>query len=205
MLAGLPYRAAFDGLPEERLRCKQLIYKYNNLEPSQRGEMRNILHQLLGGHGERFSIGQPFHCDYGWNIFLGEGFGANYNLTILDVGRVTFGDNVMIGPNVSIFTAGHPIHPETRNTHYEYGIPITVGSNVWIGGGSIILPGVTIGDNTVIGAGSVVTKDIPANVVAVGNPCRPIKTITDADKDIYFRDVRFDEEGWEDACTLMRR
>lgn len=137
-----------------------------------------MLKKILGKTGENINIEAPFHCDYGWNIEVGENFFANYNLTILDVGKVQIGENVQIAANVSIYTAGHPIHPQTRNTGYEYGIAISVGDNVWIGGNVVILPGVTIGNNVVIGAGSVVTKDIPDNMIAVGNPCRIIREIT---------------------------
>lgn len=154
--------------------------------------MQELLKTLFGKTGERLWIEQPFHCDYGWNIELGEHFYANYNLTILDVGKVTIGKNVMCAPNVAIYTAGHPVHPQSRSSGYEYGIPVTIGDNVWIGGNAVILPGVTIGSNAVIGAGSVVTRDIPDNVIAAGNPCRVIREITEADRDYYFRDRKFD-------------
>lgn len=197
MLAGLPYKAWMDGLTEEREACQALIYELNNVRPEdRRRRIPEILKKLLGKTGETVWIEPPFHCDYGWNIEVGENFGANYNLTILDVGKVTIGDNVLIAPNVSIYTAGHPVHPASRNSGYEYGIPITIGSNVWIGGSAVILPGVTIGDNTVIGAGSVVTRDIPANVIAAGNPCRVLRKITQEDRRFYFRDRVFDVEDY---------
>ncbi len=123
---------------------------------------------------------------------------ANYNLTILDVGKVTIGENAQIAPNVSIYTAGHPIHPESRNSGYEYGIPVTIGNNVWIGGNAVILPGVTIGNNVVIGAGSIVAKDIPDNMIATGNPCRIIREITEEDRIYYFKKRKFDTESWTD-------
>ena len=128
---------------------------------------------------------------------VGENFFANYNLTILDVGKVKIGANAQIAPNVSIYTAGHPVHPESRNTGYEYGIPITIGDNVWIGGSVTILPGVTIGNNVVIGAGSVVTRDLPDNVIAAGNPCRVLRTITEEDRDFYYRDRKFDVDDYK--------
>lgn len=121
---------------------------------------------------------------------------ANYNCIILDVGKVRIGDNVMFGPNVSLFTAGHPIHPDSRNSGYEYGIGITIGNNVWIGGNTVVNPGVNIGDNAVIGAGSVVTRDIPANVVAVGNPCRVVRPIGEEDKHFYYKDRKFDVQDY---------
>ncbi|MFW6678625.1 sugar O-acetyltransferase [Lacrimispora sp. AGF001] len=192
MLAGLPYKAWLDGLEEERFACKQKIYDFNNLSPSLNESAPSLLKNILGKTGENIWIEAPFHCDYGWNIEVGENFFANYNLTILDVAKVTIGKNVQIAPNVSIYTAGHPIHPDTRNTGYEYGIPITIGDNVWIGGNVVILPGVKIGDNVVIGAGSVVTKDIPDHVIAMGNPCKIVREITEEDRSYYYKKNKFD-------------
>ena len=195
MLKELPYKAWLDGLAEERETCKQKIYELNTLPPKERDRIPAMLKELLGKTGETLFIEPPFHCDYGWNIEVGENFFANYNLTILDVGKVTIGKNAQIAPNVSIYTAGHPIHPDSRNSGYEYGIPITIGDNVWIGGSTVILPGVTIGNNVVIGAGSVVSKDIPDNKIAVGNPCRVIREITE-DRKYYFKDREFDVEDY---------
>lgn len=197
MLAGLPYKAWLDGLLEERQACKEKIYEFNNLRPDQRERATEIITELFGKTGKDVYIEPPFHCDYGYNIEVGDNFWVNYNLTILDVGKVTAGDNVLIAPNVSIYTAGHPVHPDSRNSGYEYGIPITIGSNVWIGGSSVILPGVTIGDNVVIGAGSVVTKDLPDNVIAAGNPCKVIRQITEEDRDYYFKDRKFDVDDYK--------
>ncbi len=191
MLAGLPYLAFGEELFNERQFAKDLLFSYNNLHPSDVVERDALLGKLLGKVGKPFFIEPPFRCDYGYNIFLGDNFYANYNCTILDCAAVTVGDNVMFAPNVSLFTAGHPIHAEPRNSGYEYAFPITIGDNVWIGGNAVINPGITIGANTVIGAGSVVTKDIPANVVAAGNPCRVIREIYDADKAYYFKQRRF--------------
>lgn len=137
-------------------------------------------------------IETPFRCDYGSNITVGNNFYANFNCTILDVGKVVIGENVMFAPNVSLYTAGHPVHPDSRNSGYEYGIAITIGNNVWIGGNVIVNPGVTIGNNVVIGAGSVVTKDIPDNVIAVGSPCRIVREITEEDRKFYYKDREFD-------------
>lgn len=192
MLAGLPYKAWLDGLGEERFACKQKIYDFNNLAPNLDESATSLLKSILGKTGENICIEAPFHCDYGWNIEVGENFFANYNLTILDVAKVTIGKNVQMAPNVSIYTAGHPIHPDTRNTGYEYGIPITIGDNVWIGGNVVILPGVKIGDNVVIGAGSVVTKDIPDHVIAMGNPCKIVREITEEDRSYYYKKNKFD-------------
>jgi maltose O-acetyltransferase len=192
MMAGLPYLSSGDGLPEERLACHKKIYEFNLLNPEFHGKIPELLKQILGTTGKNLFIEAPFHCDYGWNISVGENFYANYNLTILDVGKVTIGDNVLIAPNVSLYTAGHPVHPDARSSGYEYGIPITIGNNVWIGGNVVVLPGVTIGNNVVIGAGSVVTKDIPDNMIAAGTPCQPVRLITDGDKAFYYKDRPFD-------------
>ena len=196
MLRGLPYKAWLDGLEEEREACKAAVYELNQLRPEERDRIPEILKKLFGRTGENVWIEPPFHCDYGWNIEVGENFFANYGLTVLDVGKVTIGDNVQIAPNVLISTAGHPIHPVSRNSGYEYGLPITIGNNVWLGGGVILLPGVTIGDNAVIGAGSVVTKDVPADVIAVGNPCRVLRRITEEDRRYYYKDKPFDVEDY---------
>lgn len=196
MVANLPYKAWLDGLSELRLENKKKIYAFNHLPPDQWADTPKLLKSILGKCGERVHIEAPFHCDYGKNIEVGENFFANYHFVVLDVGKVTIGDNVMIAPNVSIYTAGHPVHPQARNSGYEYGIDVTIGSNVWIGGSVTILPGVHIGDNTVIGAGSVVTKDIPDNMIAAGNPCRVIRTITDEDMHFYYKDRRFDVEDY---------
>ena len=177
MLAGLPYKAWLDGLTEERLENKKRIYQYNNLEPDAFEKQDMLIRQILGKKGESVHIEAPFRCDYGYNIEVGENFYANYNLIILDVGKVRIGKNAQIAPNVSIYTAGHPIHPESRNSGYEYGIAVTIGDNVWIGGGVTILPGVSIGDSTVIAAASVVTKSFPDHVVIAGNPAKIIKNI----------------------------
>lgn len=198
MLAGLPYKAGMDGLLEERERCREKIYELNTLAPKDREKIPDLLKNLFGKTGEKLWLEPPFQCDYGWNIEVGENFFANYNLTILDVGKVTIGANAQIAPNVAIYTAGHPIHPESRSSGYEYGIPVTIGDNVWIGGNVVILPGVTIGNNAVIAAGSVVTKDIPDNVIAAGNPCRIIREITEADQKFYYKDQEFDRESWDE-------
>lgn len=192
MLAGLPYKAWLDGLEEERFVCKKKLFEFNQLLPKEKDMIPRMLKNILGKTGNNIWIEVPFHCDYGWNIEVGENFFANYNLTILDVGKVTIGNNVQIAPNVSIYTAGHPAHPDSRNTGYEYGIPITIGDNVWIGGNVVILPGVNIGNNVVIGAGSVVTKDIPDNMIAVGNPCKVVREITEEDRKFYYKDREFD-------------
>ena len=197
MIANLPYKAWMDGLLEDREEAKKKIYEYNSLPPDRWGERTKLIKAILGKTGDQIHIEAPFRCDYGYNIEVGENFYANYNLIILDVGKVRIGDNAQIAPNVGIYTAGHPIHPDSRNSGYEYGIDITIGNNVWIGANSVILPGVTIGDNAVIGAGSVVSKDIPSDVIAVGNPCRVIRKITEEDRDFYYKDRRFDVDDYK--------
>ena len=194
MLANLPYKAWLDELPEERAANKKRVFAYNHMEPGTNQD--SLIREILGSCGKMVHIEAPFHCDYGYNIHVGENFFANYNFTVLDVGRVTIGDNVQIAPNVSIYTAGHPLHPDSRNSGYEYGIDVTIGDNVWIGGNVVVNPGVHIGNNVVIGAGSVVTKDLPDNVITVGNPCRVIREITEADRDFYYKDRRFDVDDY---------
>ena len=188
MLDGELYLAFGKELLNERQYAKEVLFDFNNLRPSELEKRNEIIRGLFGKVGEKFFIEPPCRCDYGYNIFWGENSYANYNLTILDCGVVKIGDNVLIGPNVNIFGAGHPVHTDLRLKELEYGLPITIGDNVWIGGGSIINANVAIGENTVIGSGSVVTKDIPANVIAAGNPCKVIREINDEDKKRYFKD-----------------
>lgn len=178
MLAGEIYDANNDiNLINERIRAKDLCFEYNNLKPSQIEERKKVMKRILGRIKGDFLIEQPFICDYGYNIEIGENFYSNHNLTILDANKVIFGDNVFIGPNCGFYTAGHPLDYKTRNMGLEYAKSIKIGNNVWFGGNVAVMPGVKIGDNCVIGAGSVVTKNIPENSVAVGNPCKVIKKI----------------------------
>lgn len=178
MLCGEIYDANYDVmLLHERDKSKEKCYNYNNLHPFHKEEKKVLLKKLLGKTGDSFIIEPNFFCDYGYNIEIGENFYSNHNLVILDGAKVKFGDNVFIGPNCSFYTAGHPVDVITRNKGLEYAKPISVGDNVWIGGNVVVLPGVTIGNNCVIGAGSVVVKDIPDNVMACGNPCKPLKNI----------------------------
>ena len=178
MLSGLVYSAIDDQLLKELNEVKEIIHEYNALKPSQTLRRFQILKDLLGHVADdEIIVNQPFYCDYGKQIRVGKRFFANFNLTVLDEARVTIGDDCFIGPNVSIYTACHSTDPVERNTRREWAEPVTIGDNVWIGGSVTILPGVTIGSNVTIGAGSVVTRDIPDNVVAVGNPCKVIKKI----------------------------
>ena len=190
MLAGKLYNANYDEeLIKERMNVKDKCFEYNNIKPSNIEDRTKLMKEILGKYKDNFFIEQPFMCDYGYNIEIGENFYSNHNLIILDANKVKFGNNVFIAPNCGFYTAGHPLDYEIRdkllqkfeksykrrNKGLEYAKPITVGNNVWIGGNVIVLPGVTIGDNVIIGAGSVVTKDIPDNKIAYGNPCRIIR------------------------------
>ena len=178
MLNGLWHSPSKDKtLFEERTHCKKLCYEHNLLSPEKAEERQKLLKNILGSTKENFLIEQPFTCDYGYNIGIGDNFYANHNLLILDCAKVTFGDNVFIGPNCSFYTPIHPLDAKTRNQGLEIAKPIKIGNNVWFGGNVTVLPNVTIGANCVIGAGSVVTKDIPANSLAVGNPAKVLREI----------------------------
>ena len=197
----LPYIS--DGaVMEEQKICRKILQEFNTMDRSDFAGLKRIAKRLLGKSEDAF-INPPFYCDYGKHIEVGKNFFANYNCTILDVARVVIGDNCQMAPNVAIYTAGHPIHPISRNSTYEYGKEVTIGDNVWIGGNTVICPGVHIGNNVVIGAGSVVTKDIPDWVIAAGNPCSVIRKITDNDKRKLFRNEEFDDEAWNDIINRM--
>lgn len=183
MESGLLYDAAAPELLVKLQTTRNKLFELNyRLRPSQTREREQLLREILGTAPRHFNIVSPFLCDYGHNIHVGENFFANYNCVMLDEAPITIGDNVLIAPNVGLYTAGHPIDVERRNQWLEYAWPITIGNNVWICGGVTITPGVTIGDNSIIAAGSVVTGDIPANVIAGGNPCHVIRPVTEADR-----------------------
>ncbi|MDY3920451.1 MAG: sugar O-acetyltransferase [Candidatus Limivivens sp.] len=185
-----------DAVMEEQKVCRRILQKLNTVDRSDFEAIGKLVKELFGKSENAF-LNPPFYCDYGTHIEVGKNFFANYNCTIIDVAKVKIGDYCQMAPNVAIYTAGHPVHPVSRNSMYEYGIEVTIGDNVWIGGNTVILPGVHIESNVVIGAGSVVTKDIPDWVVAAGNPCRVIRGITEEDKKFYYKDRIFDEEAWE--------
>lgn len=197
MLSGKLYIANDPQLAADNKKCRRLVRLYNATTETEQDFRHELMGELLGGHdNDSYYFEPPVRFDYGCNTYVGKNFYANFECIILDVNKVVIGDNVMFGPRVSVFTAGHPIDAEIRAELLEYGYPVTIGNNVWIGGGSIINPGVTIGDNVVIGSGSVVTKDIPSNVVAVGNPCRVLRPITDEDKKYWQkqRDIYYSED-----------
>ena len=185
MLSGLLYQASDETLSIMRDRAKNLMYDYNQLRPNAYQKKDLLLRDLLGKAGENVYINQPLYVDYGKHISIGNDFFANYDCTFLDVAHITIGDNVMFGPKVSLLTATHPLDKDIRNEQYEYGLPITIKNDVWIGGNVVVNPGVTIGCGVVVGSGSVVTKDLPDDTLCYGNPCRVIRKLTEEDK-IYW-------------------
>jgi len=186
---------------EEQKKCRRILQKLNFMDRSDFAGIAEVVRSLLGRSKGAF-INPPFYCDYGTHIEVGKNFFANYNCTIIDVAKVTIGDYCQMAPNVAIYTAGHPVYPSTRDSLYEYGKAVTIGDHVWIGGNTVICPGVTIGNNVVIGAGSVVTRDIPDWTIAVGNPCRVQRVITEQDRKKLFKEEEIDEEAWQD---IVRR
>ncbi len=185
-----------DSIMEEQFKCMEKLYDYNMTRPLEQEKRFEMLKDMFAEIGEGCYIEPPLHSNWGGHhVHFGKYVYANYNLTLVDDTHIYVGDNTMFAPNVTVATAGHPILPELREQGYQYNASVRIGKNCWIGAGALIMPGVTIGDNTVIGAGSVVTKDIPANVVAVGNPCRVMREISEHDKVYYFKDRKID---WED-------
>lgn len=182
-------------LVAQQTQCLEVLYDFNHTRPSEMAKRQEIMSKLFAEVGENCYIEPPLHANWGIHTHLGKNVYANFNLTLVDDTHIYIGDYVMIGPNVTIATAGHPIDPSFRKKVAQFNIPVNIAANVWIGANSVVLPGVSIGENTVIGAGSVVTKDIPANVVAVGNPCRVLREINEHDKEFYYKNRRFDESN----------
>lgn len=179
----------------EQQQYLEKLYDFNLTRPSEAEKRQKMLKEMFAEIGEGCYIEPPFHANFGGkNVHFGKGVYANFNLTLVDDTHIYIGDFTMFGPNVTVATAGHPILPELREQVYQYNFPVHIGRNCWIGAGAVIVPGVSIGDNTVIGAGSVVTKDIPSDVVAVGNPCRVLRPISGHDKEFYFKDRKIDPE-----------
>ena len=187
---------------EEQMKCLERLYDYNNTRPCEQQKRQSMLREMFAQIGEGCYIQPPFHSNWGGkHVHFGKGVYANFNFTAVDDTHIFVGDYTMFGPNVILATAGHPILPELRQKTYEYNMPIHIGKNCWLGAGVIVLPGISIGDNSVIGAGSVVTKDIPSNVVAVGNPCRVLRQINEHDREYYFKDRKID---WGEFATGSR-
>lgn len=191
MFSGDLYLPGDDEITEEQLKCLDMLYDFNQTRPTELKKRDEMLKEMFAEIGENCYIEPPLHANWGGkHCHFGKGVYANFNLTLVDDTHIYVGDCTLFGPNVVVATAGHPIDPGLREKTYQYNFPVRIGKNCWIGAGAVIVPGVTIGDNVVIGAGSVVTKDIPSNVVAVGNPCRVLREITDYDKEYYFKDKK---------------
>lgn len=192
MKNGQLYFCTDEGIAAEQLKCLDRLYDFNRTRPSEMPERMALLKEILAEVGENCYVEPPLHANWGINTHFGNNVYANFNLTLVDDCDIYVGDSVMFGPNVTVATAGHPVDPDLRRKVAQFNIPVRIGNNVWIGAGAIILPGITIGDNSVIGAGSVVTKDVPANVVAVGNPCRVLREINSRDREYYYKNRKID-------------
>ncbi len=191
--SGQIYYPSSDEIMQEQLLCLEKLYDFNATRPLEQEKREKMLKDMFAEIGEGCYIEPPLHANWGGkHVHFGKMVYANFNLTLVDDTHIYVGDYTLIGPNVTIATAGHPINPELREKAYQFNRSVRIGRNCWIGAGAVIVPGVTIGDNTVIGAGSIVTKDIPANVVAVGNPCRVLREIGEHDKEYYFKDCKID-------------
>ncbi len=192
MKSGKLYFCTDEELAREQLKCLDRLYDFNQTRPSEMEKRSALLKEILAEVGENCYVEPPLHANWGIHTHFGRNVYANFNLTLVDDTDIFVGDSVMFGPNVVVATAGHPIDPELRRKVAQFNVPVRIGSNVWIGAGAILLPGVTIGENSVIGAGSVVTHDIPPNVVAVGNPCRVLREISDRDREYYYKNWKID-------------
>ena len=194
MHSGKLYLPSDEEIVKEQTMCLEKLYDYNATRPLEQEKRAALLKEMFAEIGEGCYIEPPLHANFGGrHVHFGKNVYANFNLTLVDDTHIYVGDNTMIGPNVTIASAGHPILPELREKGYQFNMPVHIGKNCWIGAGVVIVPGINIGDNTVIGAGSIVTKDIPANSVAVGNPCRVIREINDRDREYYFKDRKISE------------
>ena len=190
------YLPGDEEIMNEQLKCLEKLYDFNHTRPSELDKREKLLKEMFAEIGENCYIEPPFHANWaGKHVHFGNNVYANFNLTMVDDTHIYVGDYTMFGPNVTVATAGHPILPELREKVYQYNAPVRIGRNCWIGAGAVIVPGITIGDNTVIGAGCIVTKDIPSNVVAVGNPCKVLREINEQDKKFYFKDKKIKLEN----------
>ncbi len=195
MKSGMLYSCDDEALSKLQTECLELLYDFNTTRPSEYEKRAELLNKMFAEIGEGCYIEPPLHANWaGRHVHFGKGVYANFNLTLVDDTDIYVGDHTMFAPNVVVATAGHPILPELREKIYQFNKPVHIGRNCWIGAGAVILPGVSIGDNTVIGAGSVVTKDIPANVVAVGNPCRVLREIGEHDREYFYKNEKIDPE-----------
>ena len=192
MKNGKLYFCTDESVAREQLHSLDKLYYFNQPRPSEMEKRQELLKSILAEVGENCYVEPPLHANWGKNTHFGSNVYANFNLTLVDDTDVYVGDSVMFGPNVTVATAGHPVDPELRRKVAQFNIPVHIGNNVWIGAGAVLLPGVHIGDNSVIGAGSIVTKDIPANVVALGNPCRVLREISDRDREYYYKELKID-------------
>lgn len=192
MKSGKIYFCTDEELAKEQLRRLDRLYDFNQTRPSEMPKRMALLKEILAEVGENCYVEPPLHANWGCHTHFGNNVYANFNLTLVDDTDIYVGDSVLFGPNVVVAVAGHPVDPDLRRKVAQFNLPVHIGNNVWIGAGAIILPGITIGDNSVIGAGSVVTKDIPANVVAVGNPCRVLREIGEHDREYYWRDRKIE-------------
>lgn len=191
MHSGDLYLPMGDEIMDEQLQCLEKLYDYNLTRPTEQKKREEMLKEMFAEVGTGCYVEPPLHANWaGKHVHFGKDVYANFGLTLVDDTHIYVGDNTMFGPNVVVATAGHPILPEIREKGYQYNMSVRIGKNCWLGAGVLVMPGVTIGDNSVIGAGSVVTKDIPANVIAVGNPCRVMREIGERDREFYFRDRR---------------
>lgn len=192
------YLPGDEALLTEQRACLDRLYDFNSTRPSEPEKRLRLLEEMFAEIGEDCYIEPPFHSNFGGrHVHFGKGIYANFNLTLVDDTHIYVGDYTMFGPNVVVATAGHPILPELRREGYQYNAPVRIGSNCWLGAGVIVVPGITIGDNVVIGAGSVVTKDIPSNVIALGNPCKILREINEHDREYYFKDRKI---NWQNGA-----
>ena len=203
MFTGELYYPNEESIFDEQLKKLDLLYEFNSTRPTEQKKRQELMKEMFAEIGENCYLEPPFHANWGGaHMHLGDSVYANFNFTAVDDSHIYIGSYTMIGPNVTVATAGHPILPELREKAYQFNMPVHIGRNCWIGAGAVIMPGVTIGDNSVIGAGSVVTKDIPENVVAYGNPCRVAREINEHDREVYYKDRRIPQEIFDEVKKM---